>query len=119
MRALIIGISIVMMTSSAVFCASEPVLLDKKQLVGDDIPKQYRPDYPFEARRRRETGSGVFILHIDRRTGAVTSITVQKSTGHKLLDSAVLAACIHWRFKPQTVTDVRVPITYGMRGTQL
>jgi TonB family protein len=95
--------------------AAEPVMINKSQLIGGDIPKQYRPPYPYEARRRHQEGSGMFILHIDSKTGQVTSITVQKSTGYKLLDSAVLTACIHWRFKPHTVTDVFVPITFSMK----
>jgi TonB family protein len=96
--------------------AAQAVEFNKSQLVGGDVPKQYRPDYPREARARHEMGTGVFILHIDGKTGQVASISVQKSTGFKLLDAAVLTSCIHWRFKPHTVTDVRIPMTFSMHG---
>jgi len=96
---------------------AEPVLLDQHQLVGERIPKDYRPDYPYDARRRHITGNGVFILHVDPKTGFVHSITVQHSTGSKLLDDGVLRACIHWQFKPHTVTDVKLPIAFSMGKT--
>src|SRR5439155_19392667 len=73
--------------------ARHPVKFDKSQLAGGNFPPQYRPPYPVEARRQGQTGSGVYILHIDSKTGDVTSVTIQKSTGHKLLDDVVLAAC--------------------------
>jgi TonB family protein len=115
MRALIVAMAAVL-SCAAVARAGEPVKFDKSQLVGGDIPKQYRPDYPVEARRLRQTGSGVFILHVDRKSGEVISISVQKSTGYKLLDTAVLASCIHWRFKPASVSDVQVPMTFSTHG---
>jgi TonB family protein len=96
--------------------AAQPAEFDESQLVGGQIPKAYRPDYPREARARRETGGGVFILHIDSNTGAVASITVQKSTGYRLLDAAALTSCIHWRFKPHTITEVRLPMTFSLQG---
>jgi TonB family protein len=96
--------------------AAQPIEFDKSQLVGADIPKQYRPYYSREALGRHQTGSGVFILHVDSKTGEVSSITVQKSTGFYLLDTAARTSCIHWRFKPYTVTEVRVPMTFSMRG---
>ena len=94
--------------------AVEPVKFDKSQLVSRDLPKEHRPDYPVEARRQHRTGSGVFILNINDKTGEVTSITVKKSTGHKILDAACLKAFIKWRFKPHHVTKVLVPITFSM-----
>ena len=94
--------------------AAQPIEFDKSQLVGGDVPKQYRPNYPMEARGRHQTGSGVFILRVSPQTGAVTSIDVQKSTGYQLLDDSVLRACRHWQFKPHTITDVRLPVTFSM-----
>jgi TonB family protein len=94
--------------------AAEPVLINKSMFVGGDFPQQYRPEYPLEARSHHITGSGVFILHVDRATGAVKSITVQRSTGYKILDNAVLVACIHWQFKPHAVTDLKLPITFSV-----
>jgi protein TonB len=75
-----------------------------------------RPDYPREARLRHETGRGVLILHVDNRTGRVTSVVIAKSTGHKLLDDAAVHAFIQWRSKPGVVPKglVKMPIAYTM-----
>lgn len=37
---------------------------------------------------------------------------MQLSTGHKFLDDVALAAFRKWRFKPGTVSQVRIPITF-------
>jgi hypothetical protein len=34
------------------------------------------------------------------------------STGYQVLDVAVLNALIKWRFRPQAVTTVRVPVIF-------
>jgi len=75
-----------------------------------------RPDYPREARLRHETGRGVLILHVDNRSGRVTSVVIAKSTGHKLLDDAAVHAFSQWRFKPGVLPKglVKMPIAYTM-----
>jgi TonB family protein len=72
------------------------------------------PDYPFEARVRHITGSGVAVLEVDRQTGGVTSAQMAVSTGYQILDNSALAAFRCWRFKPGTVTKVKIPITFVM-----
>ena len=94
--------------------AADAVKFDKSQLVGGEIPKEHRPDYPFEARRQHLMGSAVFILSINHKTGEVKSITVQKTTGHKILDMACLTAFIKWRFKPHTVIRVWIPVKFSL-----
>ena len=75
-----------------------------------------RPDYPLLAREARYTGSGVFIVNIDKPTGVVRSITIGQSTGHKILDWAAMAAFIKWRFKPNSLHKVKIPVTFTMNG---
>ena len=102
------------LASPAVGLAAGSVKFDKSQLVGGELPKQYRPEYPVEARAWHQTGTGIFVLNINEITGHVTSIKIQKSTGHKVLDVACLQALIEWRFKPHLVTKVWLPITFSM-----
>src|SRR4029453_11400316 len=52
------------------------------------------PPYPFEARSRRQVGSGVAILAVDPNTGLVTNVEMATSTGHRLLDNAALNAFV-------------------------
>jgi TonB family protein len=73
-----------------------------------------RPDYPFEARSRHLTGTGLAILDVDPTTGSVTTARIAVSTGHQILDDATLNAFRRWRFKPGTVKKVKIPITFSM-----
>ncbi len=93
--------------------AADAVTLDAAQT------KQFvlyapKPDYPIWARRGYKTGAGVFLLNIDDQKGVVTSIRVEKTTGLRSLDVSCLKALIRWRFRPHTLTKVRVPVRFVM-----
>jgi periplasmic protein TonB len=75
-----------------------------------------RPQYPYEARSRRITGSGVISVDVDPASGNVTSASVAQSIGNPILDNAALSAFRQWRFRPGTVSKVRIPITFTMTG---
>lgn len=75
-----------------------------------------RPDYPYEARRGRITGSGVVVIQVDTSTGKVVSCQMNPSTGNTVLDAAALYAFRQWRFKPGTVAMARIPIHFVMSG---
>jgi len=42
-----------------------------------------------------------------------------ESTGHQILDNEAVKAFRQWRFKPRTVSVVRIPVLFGMRRIQL
>jgi TonB family protein len=75
-----------------------------------------RPEYSYEMRSRHITGSGVCILKVDLGSGNVTDAIMEKSTGSSILDNSTLSALKRWRFKPGTVTKVKVPINFTMSG---
>ena len=77
-----------------------------------------RPEYPYEARRQKVTGSGVVIMKVDSVSGQVTNVIMEESTGSSVLDNAALAGFRRWRFKPGTLSKVRSPITFTMTGAQ-
>ena len=77
---------------------------------------QVPPEYPYEARRSRITGHGILIGEVDSKTGNVTSVKMEKSTGNTILDQAAMNAFRQWRFKPGTIRKFRTPITYEMTG---
>jgi TonB family protein len=77
-----------------------------------------RPEYPYEARSRRVTGSGLAIMAVDPSTGAVTGVTMVQSTGNQILDNSAISAFRRWRFKTGTAPKVRVPITFTLTGAQ-
>ena len=75
-----------------------------------------RPQYPYEARSRKITGSGVCVVDVDPGSGNVTSADMTQSIGSPILDNAALSAFRQWRFRPGTVSKVRIPITFTMTG---
>ena len=75
-----------------------------------------RPEYPYEARRQRLTGSGVAVLLVDSASGAVTSVSILRSTGSAVLDNAAISGFRRWRFKPGTISKVNAPITFTLTG---
>lgn len=76
-----------------------------------------RPQYPYEARSRHITGSGVAVVEVGP-SGSVTSASMASSLGNPILDNAALSAFRQWRFKPGSVSKVRIPITFTMTGAQ-
>jgi TonB family protein len=72
-----------------------------------------RPDYPIQSRQRHLTGSGLFALHITP-DGNVERVEVLKSIGYPILDQAAIAAFRQWRFRPRSISLVRVPIRYSI-----
>jgi protein TonB len=74
-----------------------------------------RPQYPYEARSRRITGSGVCVVQVDA-SGNVTSASMAQSIGNPILDNAATSAFQRWRFKPGSVSRVKIPITFTMSG---
>jgi TonB family protein len=70
------------------------------------------PDYTYEMKRRNLSGNGVCMVTVDPATGTVTNATMFQSTGNPLLDRITIKTFKSWRFKPGTVSRVRVPISY-------
>jgi protein TonB len=75
-----------------------------------------RPVYPYEARAKHITGSGVCVVSVDTGSGAVTDATMAQSIGTSILDNAALSAFRQWRFRPGSVAKVKIPITFTMSG---
>ena len=94
---------------AASISAPIPVSLSVAQSMAITAPL---PDYPYEAKRRNLTGSGVCVMTVDTATGTVTNATMFQSTGSPLLDKLTIQTFKSWRFKPGTVSQVRVPISY-------
>ena len=70
------------------------------------------PEYPYQARHAHITGSGLCVMLVDAASGNVTNAIMAQSTGNAILDKVTTDTFRTWRFKPGTVSQVRVPITY-------
>ncbi len=70
------------------------------------------PEYPYQAKRAHITGNGVCVMIVDTASANVTSAMMAESTGDDILDKVTTKTFQRWRFKPGTVSQVRVPISY-------
>jgi TonB family protein len=77
-----------------------------------------RPDYPYEARSRHITGSGVAVITVDPNSGLAVDAMMEQSIGNPILDNSTVSAFRRWRFKPGTPARVRIPITFMLTGAQ-
>jgi TonB family protein len=77
--------------------------------------RRTKPEYPYEALRRREEGRGLFRLHVDER-GKVTAVTIRKSTGNQVLDSEGIRTFKTWRARPGERREVDVPLNFVLSG---
>jgi TonB family protein len=78
-----------------------------------------RPDYPYEARRRHLTGSGLAIVTVDPASGTVLRAQMERSTGEAILDQSAISAFSRWRFKAGTPLAVRIPVVFTLSGVSL
>jgi TonB family protein len=83
-----------------------------------DVTKIVPPAYPYEARRARQEGLGVFRLQLDLATGKVTKATVLKSTGIVTLDNSALWALRRWQVKPGRWREIEFPISFSLSAPQ-
>jgi TonB family protein len=70
------------------------------------------PKYPFGLGTRHITGSGVCVADVDPASGNVTQVSIVESTGNPVLDDSAVRTLRKWRFKPGTVSRVRIPIEF-------
>ena len=94
---------------AASISAPVPVSLSVAQSMAITAPL---PDYTYEMKRRSLSGNGVCVVTVDSATGAVTNASMFQSTGSPLLDKITIQTFKSWRFKPGTVSQVRIPISY-------
>jgi TonB family protein len=92
-------------------------------VIGSNVPDwvvEYKwPSYPYIARTKQFDGQGRFRMYIDWETGNVTSVSILKSTTHKILDDAAIAALLKWKFKPHFSRAADVPVTFAIEGKKL
>ena len=72
-------------------------------------------EYPYEARRSRRTGRGVFRIYINPDV-KVTTVGVLRSPGSSDLDLAAAAGLYHCLAKPGGRREVDIPVAFTMGG---
>ena len=77
------------------------------------ILEKVSPEYPMISRRRKEEGTVTLIAEV--ASGRVTSVRVEKSSGHSSLDESAIRALRRWRFDTSGYGEsltVRIPFTF-------
>jgi TonB family protein len=77
-----------------------------------------RPAKSAEASRLRLSGSGLFELQLDQRTGKVVAVKVLRSTGHPVLDASAVDGLKKWRAEAGTVKRIVAPLVFTASETQ-
>jgi TonB family protein len=90
--------------------ASPAAPIARPQAIYTPMPA-YRPEWA----RQGLKGKGVVLVTIDKETGKVTGARMLESTGSQVLDGAALQAYSQWRFKPGSVTQLKMPIEFKSR----
>lgn len=93
--------------------SSASAILWSQTLLKAAMVETPQPDYPYEARRLRIGGRGLFHLSINRE-GMVESVQIVQSTGNALLDKSVLETLKRWRIKPGAMKELIVPVVFRM-----
>ena len=73
------------------------------------------PLYPYEGRRQKLEGSGLFELKFDYETGHLREVHIVHSTRKPILDKAVVETLKLWRAKPKSVHSILLPVTLTLR----
>jgi TonB family protein len=107
-----LGVAIMAMPCSVSSDGAEIKVVTPKELMAM-FDKKMVPVYPYEARRSRMTGSGLFRMYIDP-DGNVRTVAVMKSTGSKILDLAAAGGLYHCHAKPGRRREVDMPVTFKM-----
>lgn len=94
-RSLAVGL----IATAAIFGAAVAAKADTTGYAPPHFITQVRPEYPDSARSASETGE-VKVKILVQPSGKATSFTIFKSSGHKDLDDAVLAAVKQSTYKP-------------------
>lgn len=83
------------------------------------IIKNHKPNYPEYAKRKGYEGTVVLKVKI-LKTGDVSDVQVSRSSGHRVLDDAAVAAIQKWKFSPaeknkQPIDQwVQLPINFSI-----
>ena len=102
--------------SSELLAGTQHESSDLEKRLGDRVIEKHWPTYPLLARGYYFDGEGKYLLEINVETGNVTSVSIVKSTAHKILDDAAIFALRRWRFRPHTLRKIIIPVNFSLRG---
>ena len=78
-----------------------------------NMPVHPAPTYPFEARRQRWVGRGLFVMRF-HPDGSVKQVVALKSTDHAVLDQECIRTFSRWHCLPGVYTCAYIPISFSL-----
>jgi TonB family protein len=112
MRALLWVLTISVFASQIAIAVSDDAASQPKTSGKELVLHVSPPNSSHEWARKGIVGEGVVVATVNPKDGRVTDAYILKSTGQKRLDDAALVAFRKWRFKPNTVSKVKIPISF-------
>jgi TonB family protein len=79
--------------------------------------KKVEPEFPYYVVLRHVSGSGLFRLTINGKTGEVDEVKILRRTGYKILDELAVKGLLQWRFQPGTRGPFEVPVEFWVHGS--
>ena len=113
LRVLATGFALIAAASSIVAAPRVEIRVVTPQELGALIVEPPVMVYPYESRRRREEGKGLFRMFVGV-DGRVHSIGIMKSTGSRTLDVAAAAGLIKARIKPGRRRQIDMPVNFEL-----
>ena len=118
MKGIFICLALIVAIATANISFGADVLDFKPNMLAEPFAKVQRAQYPPPGDHRLPVPqSAIFILHINPKDGQVQSITIERAAADRLFTALWLQALVTWKFKPNTVMNVRVPAmsVHGLR----
>ena len=105
---------------AALFCVQLSLFSASAQQNEADYKKYviYNPEpvIPTVVLRNGWGGHIVCVLTINPKNGAVDQVKVVRHTGHAKLDAIMVLTLFSWKFRPGTITHIKVGYTLGIYG---
>jgi TonB family protein len=111
---LVLFSSFTAITSPELLAVTQHEAYELEKVLGDRVIEKHWPTYPLLARAYDFDGEGKYLLEINVETGNITSVSIVKSTAHRILDDAAIFALRRWRFRPHTVQKVMIPVNFNL-----
>jgi TonB family protein len=82
------------------YCIAAPAAITAPPDITKFVTQAPKPDYPIDARARHASGTGIFVLRVEIKSGRVEQVIIGRAIGDKSLDAAAVKALARWHFKP-------------------
>ena len=91
--------------------AAEPTTVEEA-IRQNLLLKHPTPEYPYEARRLKLSGSGLYQLKFDYESGQLREVHIVQSTRKPVLDEAIISTLKRWQAKPRSLHSLILAVTF-------